>query len=68
MSEMYDRKAAGAGMIGFIILIVAFNLVDAIYPLRPYVGKSVGTAICFIVGFVPLYAYIHYRNRGNRPG
>jgi hypothetical protein len=44
-------------------------LVDAAYPLRPYISKSVGTAICFIIGFVPLYAYVQYksRHRDNRP-
>jgi len=61
MSEMYNSKAVTAGGIGFIVLIVTFNLVDAIYPLRPYIGKSVGTAICFILGFVPLYIYVHYK-------
>jgi hypothetical protein len=70
MPEMYDYKAISAGMLGFFILIVVFNLVDATYPLRPYAGKSVSTAICFIFGFVPLYTYVHYKNRDrdNRPG
>jgi hypothetical protein len=63
MSKMYDEKAGGAGIIGFVIVIVVFNLVDAVYPLRPYISKSVGTAICFIIGFVPLYAYVQYKNR-----
>jgi hypothetical protein len=64
MSKMYDDKAVTAGMIGFIVLIVMFNLVEAIYPLRPYVGKSVSTAICFIIGFVPAYVYFHRKKRG----
>jgi hypothetical protein len=66
---MYDEKAATAGIIGFIVVIVIFNVVDAIYPLRAYISKSVGTAICFIIGFVPLYAYVQYTNRrrGRRP-
>jgi hypothetical protein len=66
---MYDKKAATAGIIGFIVVTVAFRVVDAIYPLRPYISKSVATAICFIIGFVPLYAYVQYKNRdrGSRP-
>jgi hypothetical protein len=66
---MYDEKAATAGIIGFIVVIVVFNVVDAIYPVRPYISKNVGTAICFIIGFVPLYAYVQYKNRhrGGRP-
>ena len=69
MSKMYDQKAATTGIIGFFIVVVAFRVVDAIYPLRPYISKSVGTAICFIIGFVPLYAYVQYKNRhrGSRP-
>jgi hypothetical protein len=69
MSKMFDQKAATAGIIGFMVVIVAFRVVDAIYPLRAYISKNVGTAICFMIGFVPLYAYVQYKNRhrGRRP-
>jgi hypothetical protein len=69
MSKMYDEKAGTAGIIGYAIVIVVFNLVDAVYPLSPYISKSVGMAICFIIGFVPLYAYVQYKSRhhDNRP-
>lgn len=61
--QVFDGKAATAGIIGFVVAIAAFNVVDAIYPLRPHISKSVGTAICFVIGYALPYAYVRYKNR-----
>jgi hypothetical protein len=61
--KLYYEKAVTAGMIGFFLLILAFIIVAEFYPLRAYISKSVSTAICFIVGFIPPYLYVRYRDR-----
>jgi hypothetical protein len=61
---MSNEKAVAAGFLGFFLLILAVHVIQhAFDPSILNIPKSIGTAICFIIGFVPPYAYVRYKNR-----
>jgi len=50
-------------MTGFFVVLLAVNVARGFYSSLWNIPKDPGTALCFIIGFVPPYAYVWYNNR-----